>query len=342
MNQHEWVKQCLERYAEEGAYPGDGSRWEKAHYPAPKKLGEETIDLKFDDHQVQGILQSEEYGRLCFWTSDAKRFLLTGPFVDGWFGLWNIWEKWTALNCERNRVVGIMNMTPEERSARAKKSAASMTPEKRSAAAKKGHGSLTPEQRSARAKKGHDSLTPEQRSARSRKGVESMTPEQRSARSAKSAASMTQEQHSAAGKKGADSLTPEQRSARAKRGHESLTPEQRSARSKKAAESATPEQRSARAKKGRESLTPEQRSEAARKSAASKTPEQRLAASKKANSQKWISTADGFVSLPGAVVAHNKSVGASASRRIPLSDQQYEEVKDLSPLQRLLALGMLD
>ena len=94
MNQHEWVRACLARYEEEGLTPEPGGGWQKAHYPAPKGMGEDTIWLLHDDHQVQGLLQSEEYGRCCFFACDAKRFLECGPFVQGWFGLQELYNKW--------------------------------------------------------------------------------------------------------------------------------------------------------------------------------------------------------------------------------------------------------
>lgn len=176
MNQHEWVKQCLERYAEEGAYPGDGDQWEKAHYPAPKGLGDDTIELKFDDHQVQGILQSEEYERQCFWVSSAKKFLTRGSFVDGWFDLWDIWEKWVAITSSKNLKLANLNATPEERSERSKKANAALTEEQRaeksrkcSEAAARWQASRTPEEKSESARLGQMRRTPEEKSEASRR-----------------------------------------------------------------------------------------------------------------------------------------------------------------------------
>jgi hypothetical protein len=98
MNQHDFIKGCLLYYEEEGINPGnpDEGVWQDAHYPAPNPEGSATIPLLFDHHQIQGLLQSEEYNRVCFWLGDAKKFLTLGPFVAGWFELWDIYDKWSS------------------------------------------------------------------------------------------------------------------------------------------------------------------------------------------------------------------------------------------------------
>jgi hypothetical protein len=103
MNQHEYVRKCYDYYRENGLTPGDPNDgdWQDAHYPAPQGDGDTTILLLVDHHQVQGLLQSEEYGRCCFWMGDAKRFLTHGPFVERWFELWDVYDKWSKVNAER-------------------------------------------------------------------------------------------------------------------------------------------------------------------------------------------------------------------------------------------------
>lgn len=100
MDQHTWVRDCLAYYRENGLTPEPG--WEEAHYPAPRGVGEETVWMTHSDHQVQGLLQSEEYKRQCFFSGDAKKFLSTGPFVPEWFLLWELYDKWTRENGKRN------------------------------------------------------------------------------------------------------------------------------------------------------------------------------------------------------------------------------------------------
>jgi hypothetical protein len=95
MNQHGFVKGCLGFYQNEGLTPEKG--WEEAHYPAPEEKGEATVWMTHDHHQVQGLLQSREYDQCCFFKGDTKRFLIEGPFVPGWFELWDIYDKYSTL-----------------------------------------------------------------------------------------------------------------------------------------------------------------------------------------------------------------------------------------------------
>ena len=102
VDQHEFVAKCYANYAELGLEPGnpDDGEWQNAHYPAPDPEGTVTIPLLFSDHQIQGLLQSEEYGRRCFWSGHTKKFLAYGPFISNWFELWDIYDKWIE---EHNR-----------------------------------------------------------------------------------------------------------------------------------------------------------------------------------------------------------------------------------------------
>ena len=99
MNQHEFVKGCLLFYEQEGMTPEKD--WDKAHYPAPKGVGTETIWLTHEHHQIQGLLQSEEYNQVCFFSGDTKKFLLQGPFMLGWAKLWDLYDKWSGNNGTR-------------------------------------------------------------------------------------------------------------------------------------------------------------------------------------------------------------------------------------------------
>jgi hypothetical protein len=97
MNQHEWVQACQARYEEQGLTPEPGGEWQEAHYPTPKcEGGTRTIWLLRSDHQVQGLLQSEEYKCQCFFSGEAKSFLKEGPFVLAWFELWDLYDKWSS------------------------------------------------------------------------------------------------------------------------------------------------------------------------------------------------------------------------------------------------------
>lgn len=104
MNQHEWVRGCQKFYEDEGLCPGnpyDGD-WEEAHYPLPDGMGDDKILLLREHHQIQGILQSEEIGRMCFWTPDTKP-VLYGLWWAGWFELCDVFHSYTEGVAEHAR-----------------------------------------------------------------------------------------------------------------------------------------------------------------------------------------------------------------------------------------------
>ena len=121
MNQHDYVKECLEFYEEGGFIPG--AKWEAAHYPAPKGKGDTTIPMLHDHHQVQGLWQSKEYDQCCFYNGHAKRFLTEGPFVTGWFELWDIYDEYSGENARKAAKLGVGIFAPEMRGVGGKKSA---------------------------------------------------------------------------------------------------------------------------------------------------------------------------------------------------------------------------
>ena len=96
---------CRERYAEDGLVV-DESNGEFAHCPLPKGLGETGYYLLHDDHQWQGLLQSKDVGRRCYWIGHAKRWLETSNFVDGYFDLWDIFDEFNQLSEEHRRKIG--------------------------------------------------------------------------------------------------------------------------------------------------------------------------------------------------------------------------------------------
>jgi hypothetical protein len=63
-----YVEGCLKWYQEQMLTPGnpDDGIWHQAHYPVPKRLGgQATVELLFEHHAVQGVLQSEEFQCCC-------------------------------------------------------------------------------------------------------------------------------------------------------------------------------------------------------------------------------------------------------------------------------------
>ena len=98
ITQKDYVEGCLAYYEEQGITPGDPNDgdWEECHYPEPKGVGEKVVYLLHENHQPQGLLQSEEYDRPCFYNGDVARFLTHGPFVPGWFELYDLYDKWSG------------------------------------------------------------------------------------------------------------------------------------------------------------------------------------------------------------------------------------------------------
>ena len=102
MDQYQFVEERLAFYDEQGLTPEPGGEWQEAHYPDPKGVGDRTVWMTFNDHQQQGLYQSEEHGRCCFYNYDTLRFLTHGPFVPGWFDLWDLYDKWKGENGRSN------------------------------------------------------------------------------------------------------------------------------------------------------------------------------------------------------------------------------------------------
>ena len=68
-----------------------------AHCPYPKGMGETGYYLLWEHHQQQGLLQSRDVGRRCFFTGHPKKWLLTcNPLPENYFELWDIYEEFVA------------------------------------------------------------------------------------------------------------------------------------------------------------------------------------------------------------------------------------------------------
>ena len=178
LTQQEWVEGCYAYYAENYYEPGnpEDGEWEDAHYPVPKcEGGEVTIKLLKHHHALQGVLQSEEYGRPCIWGWEAN--YLEGEMLE-------MCKKWLSEHGRRCRTAQIATTTPEQRSEANRRGRltqlAALTPEVLSERARKGAAGQTPEQRSETSRRAQAARTPEQRRAIVLKGKAAMTPEQRS------------------------------------------------------------------------------------------------------------------------------------------------------------------
>lgn len=107
ITQKEFVRQAYDRYYALGLEPGnkDHGSWEKAHYPLPQPEGNRWIWLLRDDHLLQGVLQSEEFGRCCFFSGHVKPFL-KNHWCDDWFEISALYEKWQAIQASEAGKIG--------------------------------------------------------------------------------------------------------------------------------------------------------------------------------------------------------------------------------------------
>lgn len=84
---------CRAYYEEQGLIV-DETNGEFAHCPYPEGMGETGYYLLWEHHQQQGLLQSRDVGKCCFFGPDAKKWLLTANyFPDNYFDLWDIYEE---------------------------------------------------------------------------------------------------------------------------------------------------------------------------------------------------------------------------------------------------------
>lgn len=105
INQHDYVRGVLAYYAENDIRIGDPEegKWEEAHYPLPRDLGDETVTLLHEHHQVQGILQSVELSMRCFFTPDARKALVNS-WAPNWFELWDAYDQANHWFSEEQRI----------------------------------------------------------------------------------------------------------------------------------------------------------------------------------------------------------------------------------------------
>ncbi len=105
---------CRAYYEEQGLIV-DKTNGEFAHCPYPEGMGDTGYYLLHGHHQHQGLLQSRDVGRQCFFTPDVKKWLITANyFPDNYFELWDIFKEYSKP---------VKGLTPEAR----KKSAETRT-----------------------------------------------------------------------------------------------------------------------------------------------------------------------------------------------------------------------
>ena len=75
----------------------DATNGQFAHCPLPRGMGETGYYLLWEHHQQQGLLQSRDTGRRCFWIGHAKKWLEgLDYFPDNFFELWDIYEEFSC------------------------------------------------------------------------------------------------------------------------------------------------------------------------------------------------------------------------------------------------------
>lgn len=116
LKNEEFALACRRRYAEEGLIV-DERNGEFAHCPLPRGQGEAGYYLLHDDHQHQGLLQSRDLEKKCFFGGDVLLWLRTvDPLPEGYFDLWDIYEEYGKGRATyRNQDTGeTAYLTPKE------------------------------------------------------------------------------------------------------------------------------------------------------------------------------------------------------------------------------------
>jgi DNA-binding transcriptional MerR regulator len=91
----EFALACLRYYEEQGIVV-DATNGQFAHCPLPRGMGDKGYYLLWEHHQQQGLLQSRDVGRRCFWSGHAKQWLQGCAYwPDNYFELWDIYEQFS-------------------------------------------------------------------------------------------------------------------------------------------------------------------------------------------------------------------------------------------------------
>lgn len=124
--------ECRERYERDGVIV-DKTNGDFAHCPFPKDMCDTGYYLTRRDHIVQGLLQSKDVNKCCFFVGETYELLTSSYFPPyDLFHLWDIYEKYASQHNRRiaklgssvnaglstyNKKVGLFAMTKEQKSA---------------------------------------------------------------------------------------------------------------------------------------------------------------------------------------------------------------------------------
>jgi hypothetical protein len=89
----EFALACRAYYEEQGLIV-DKTNGQFAHCPLPRDECDTGYYLFWEHHQHQGLLQSKDLNKKCFFTPDTRNWLLTADyFPDNFFELWDIYDE---------------------------------------------------------------------------------------------------------------------------------------------------------------------------------------------------------------------------------------------------------
>ena len=97
----EFALACLAYYEEQGLIV-DKTNGQFAHSPLTRKECDTGYHLLWEHHQQQGLIQSRDLGKCCFFTGDAKKWLLAADyFPENYFELWDIYEEFATAGAKK-------------------------------------------------------------------------------------------------------------------------------------------------------------------------------------------------------------------------------------------------
>jgi hypothetical protein len=89
---------CRAYYDEEG-FIVDGANGQFAHSPLTRKECDTGYYLLWGHHQHQGLIQSKDLDKCCFFSGDTQKWLLECDyFPEGYFELWDVYDKYAGQN----------------------------------------------------------------------------------------------------------------------------------------------------------------------------------------------------------------------------------------------------
>ena len=93
--------ECRAHYDEIGLVV-DERNGQFAHCPYPEGMGESGYYLLFEHHQQQGILQSKDVNKCCFFVGHAKQWLIQcDPIPANYFDLWDIFDEYSKESLKK-------------------------------------------------------------------------------------------------------------------------------------------------------------------------------------------------------------------------------------------------